>query len=98
MEIKDENQKELVKEKYEILINKILINKIKLKKLKIYHPINEFSDYMIEQLNKRIKNYKLIIQNNQFYEEELQIFNFGNELNKNFNLVIEGNSIDKEKY
>ena len=76
LEIKEEKQKLKIKNKYEFL--KTEIEKVKkiFKQIPFKHNI-----FVDEQLDKRIKNYELILQNNKYYEEEIQIFNLADELN-----------------
>ena len=91
----NKNQNKDIREKYEKLIKK---TKTKLTMYEKYNSnqFTSFNSFIIEQLKQRIANYELILKKNKFYEEEITIFNLGEQLNNYFKLIIKGKLKDKD--
>ena len=83
--ITEESKKEYIKKQFQYLINKC----------------EEYKEIIIDiwkfdLIKKRIKEYKSIISKETFSEEQIIIFNYGDKLNKIFEIFIKGEKINSE--
>ena len=81
----EQSKKEIIKKKFQYLINKC----------------EEYKKFIVDLwkfdlMEKRIKEYKSIISKETFSEEQIIIFDYGDKLNKIFEIFIKGEKINSE--
>ena len=79
----EESKRIILKEKFQNLINR-------------FDQVKKYFRSLWEKdlIEKRIESYKIMIQNDNFFEEQLKLFDYANKLKEIFQLYMKGNKFD----